>query len=513
MSMQDTRRARSARSLAAAVALSVLTVACGGGGTGDSAQTGTGAQISPQEGVSSNVAALSPRPLDGVAAAGGASLPGPSCDADAAAEALTIAWVGPELEEAGPVGLGALDFDNPSLIVEAYINALNHQGGSNGRCLELSKYSWDPLDPSADTTSICRAMPQEEPVLLLALMLDEATLRCATKDAGIPTVGLWTSLPDSVLKSAGDRLFLDQGSTAHLAAVGMSGALQFGSVSSADTLGLLYEEGTDGLSAVLAVRKETKRLGLKISAESSVPSRFSDLGVLLGERQVGLLRSDLSEEEAAAAEEMMAMLPTAVSETLLDIEIAFTVTANWFQTSGVTAVVATVGWSDVRRLMRAAEAIGWFPTWLLNDSQPASLVLTETPNRQGANVLQVSHNRAAGDDIPQMDRGCVSLRNTSVEARPFTPRAHTDAWNLMTNTCDYLDAVFGAMARIVGPVTRESLVEALARTNYQTANGSRIVFAPEDRFGNDQFRVLRADPDCVLNEWGCMRAVSDWLAL
>ena len=38
-----------------------------------------------------------------------------------------------------------------------------------------------------------------------------------------------------------------------------------------------------------------------------------------------------------------------------------------------------------------------------------------------------------------------------------------------------------------------------------------ITFSPANRNGAERFRVLQADPDCVLNFWGCMRSTTDWL--
>ena len=495
--------------------LGLFAAACGGSAepaVGSDTQSETGAL----DGSSPGVGPLSPRPDEGIAATGGTRQVGTPCDArdtDESSETLTIAWVSPKIEELAAIGLETLIFDDPSLIVEAYINALNSSGGIGGRCLVYSEYLWGLVDPESDFEKICTRLPQEQPLLLLALALDETTLQCVTIASGIPTLGLFTTLPASLFTAADGLLFADQGSRGHLAAVGLAGALQSGSITPSDTLGLLYESGPAGAAALQAMRAESRRLGLKISAEAAVPDHFGVLEVLLAERRVGLLRDDLSDEEAAAAERALKRQPPEMIDTFREMEELYQATAQWFQVSGVSAVVATAGWSDVRRLMRAAEMVDWYPSWVINDGQPASLVLTEVPRQQGMNLLQVSHRRAAGDEIPRLDQGCVILRNTAVETEPFSHRIHSDAWNLINATCDYLDVVFGSLARIDGPVTREAFVEALAATDYRTASGSRIVFSSEDRFGADEFRILRADPDCVLNAWGCMRAVSDWIPL
>ena len=71
--------------------------------------------------------------------------------------------------------------------------------------------------------------------------------------------------------------------------------------------------------------------------------------------------------------------------------------------------------------------------------------------------------------------------------------------------------VFSAIARAGTNLTRKTFLQALSSTDYATAYGSRIHFTAEDQFGIDMVRVLRADPSCVLNKWGCMRPTSDWL--
>ena len=138
-------------------------------------------------------------------------------------------------------------------------------------------------------------------------------------------------------------------------------------------------------------------------------------------------------------------------------------------------------------------------------------MLTDAPEAQGLNLVQVSSRRAADDPIDGLDRGCLSLRNTETMADRFAHQFHTDAWNLMTSTCDYLDIVFSAISRVDGPLTRESFVAALSETDYKAAHGSMVRFAADDLYGSDSFRVLSADPACVLNDWGCMRPLSRWM--
>ena len=485
--------------------LALVAAACG------DAEVGLGS--SDGEGLS-GADAISQRPANGIEAAGGEYRAGPACGGagDVSDEApLEIAWVGPRIEELAAVGLETLVFDKPSLIATAYVDALNSQGGINGRCLTLLEYLWGLQDPQTDFQRICTELPSRAPLALVALGLDAATLECATIASGMPTLGIVTSMPDESFAAAEGLLFVDRASTAHLASSGLFGALQSGFVSAGDDLGLLYEEGATGAAALQAVREAVRRLGMEIAAEAAVPAEFGDLGILRAEREVRLLQPNLSAEAGRVAEEARSGLAPDLSGTLRQIESLYTATAGWFKVSEVDVVVSTTGWTDVRRLMRAAEGVGWWPRWVIDSSQPASLVLTDVPRAQGLNLVQVTNERAAGDIVPDLDRGCVNLRNTAAAAPPFAHRVHSDAWNLITSTCDSLDVLFAAMSRVDGSLTRSALVAELQNTDYETAFGSRIVFGPDDAFGADLLRVLKADPDCVLNEWGCMRSSSAWL--
>ena len=420
--------------------------------------------------------------------------------------------MGPRIDELAALGLETLVFDEPSLVAKAYVDALNSMGGVNGHCLAVAEYLWGLEDPQADFGRICSELPRREPLVMLALGLDESTLECVTIASGVPTLGIYTSLPAASFVAAEGRLFADWGSTAHLASSGLFAALQSGFVSTGDNIGLLYEEGAKGAAALKAVREAAGRLGMQVVAEAAVPAEFGALELLAAERQARLLQPDLSAEDRRVAQLTRSQMPPELQDTLRQMESLFTATANWFESSDVEVVVSTAGWSDVRRIMRAAEGIGWRPKWVTNASQPASLVLTEVPGGQGLNLVQISSDRAAGDVVPDLDRGCVSLRNMVVEAAPFAHRIHSDAWNLITSTCDLLDVLFSAMSRVDGPLTREALVAELQNTDYKMSSGACIAFGPDDAFGADCLRVLKADPFCVLNAWGCMRSVSGWLS-
>ncbi len=492
--------------LSAALALSCLSaVACGGGGQ----PPGAGEPNEP--GLSRSAAnPVSGRAGAGIAATGGRMPRGPGCS-ESGTDATTIAWVGPDIDELADIGLESLVLDEPSLVVDAYINEVNDRGGIGGDCFRLATFSWKILDQDSSFRKVCMDLPQEEPLVLFSLAPNNTTLRCATLGARIPTIGMLASVPEASLASAEGALLVD-GSVEYLLAASLNIADIAGEVGADDRIGLLVTDRASAESEIETAATVSEQRGLPMVATAVVPAEFGTVGVSVAELQVRLMETGLSDSEIQRAVESFEALRPEQVAVLRSLEQFFLDTVSEMRNQGVTVVAASASSSDVRRLMLAAEQIDWTPKWLTSDAQAAELMLMESPARQARNLLQISARRAAGDWISELDTGCISMRNTSTAAPIFAHRTHTDAWNLTTLTCEFLDVVFGAMTRIDGPLNQESLLDALSMTDYETARGSHIRFGAGDHNGAERFRVLRADPDCVLNEWGCMRAASDWFA-
>lgn len=491
-------------------AASLVAAACGGGGndSGSTAQTASVEALAAEPAAASDF--MTTRPGAGIAAAGGnpQAIQGDNPCGQPGAEPLIIAYVGANLAELDAIGLEGLVIEEPGVMIDAYANEINFNGGINGRCVEFVNYLWGPTDPVAGFTQICTELPPMQPIVYFALRVYDPTLQCATIGAQIPTVGFYTSPPAATFESTGDRLFVDDGSVERLLATSLDLGLSSGVINARNRFGLLH--GTSDMPATVAV---IDRFGLELSAAAHVPLEFSDLALLLQEQRVRLLEGGLSAEEEAEARRNLAALPAEVADVFGQMEQFFLNAAGEFADAGVTAVVTTADWTDTRRMMRAAELIDWTPTWVANDVQPASVVMSGIPSRQAENLVQISSRRAAGDEVGELDRGCVTLRNTASTAETFSHRVHTDAWTLITAVCDYLDVAFAAMTRVQGPITADSFAAELQHTHYDASYGGQITFAPGDFEGAERFRVLAGDPECVLNSWGCMRSTTDWLQM
>ncbi len=504
------------RALALAGALTVLSLtaaACGGGDSGGTAQT----QTADPEAVAAEPAPASDfmatRPGAGIAAAGGnpQAVQGDNpCEQTGGADPIIISYVGANLAELDTIGLEAIVVEEPGLIIDAYTNEVNFNGGINGRCVKFVPHLYSLTDPVASFTQICTDLLTQKPIFYMSLRLTDPVVQCATIGGQIPTIGLYAFASSAALEQTGDRVYLDDGTVEHLLSASLDVALSSRVINANSPIGLLHGSATAGMDisepeAIIA------SFGLNLAAAADVPTVFSDLQLLLLEKRVRLLEGGLSDDEAAEAQRNLATLPPEAADLFGQTEQFYLEAANRFKDAGVTAVAASADWTDVRRMMRAAELVDWYPTWIANDIQPATIVLADVPKAQAENLVLVSNRRAAGDEVPPLDQGCITLRNTASTASPFAHRLHTDAWTLITATCDYLDVTFSAMTRVQGDINADTFVEALKSTRYDTQYGGLITFAPGDPNGSERFRVLQADPECVLNFWGCMRSTTDWL--
>ena len=503
--------------LAGALAvLSLAAAACGGGGS-----TATTAVVGSEAAPATTSPAQAPstgnfedtRPGTGIAAADGD--PGavrgvdPCANPDSAAgDPFTVAYVGPDLSELGALGLdlglGLTVVEDPTVIIDAYFNEVNVSGGINGRCVELDAHLWSLNDPVISYIEVCSDLSQHDPIFYFSFQLYDSGLTCATFGTSLPTIGLYTSRPEAMFAEGRHLLYADDGSVEHLLSRSVEVGLASGAIGTSSRVGLLHGSGpSSGLSIAIA-EELLHRAGLDVAATADIPRQEDASLELLRSIDHGMSDAEHEERHGESAQ----------IHDELHAEVAgyFAGAAARFKNAGVTAVVTTSHWSDVRRMMLAAESIDWTPTWLTSDMQPATLTTGGAPERQVENLRQVSARRAAGDVVPPLDQGCVTVRNTSSDADPFTHRPHTDAWNLIMSICDYLDVAFSALSRVNGEITHLSFLNALNETHYETDYGGLITFSSADRNGADRFRILQSDSGCVLNYWGCMRATTDWLS-
>lgn len=506
---------------------------------------------------------------EGIAAAGGTVVasgePCPQPGTAGAGEVVTIAMVSHDVFNLDFVGLSDLVFEQPNRILDAYVNQVNSYGGLGGRCFEASSHTLGFADPVADIERICADLEQRKPLVLFSIGVYEpieSIDQCAVRGAGIPVIGLFSEYPADALADAGGLLRVDHGSVEFLVANAVESAAAAGVLTSADRLVLLHRTAASAMDmtdpahqmtdmsepghdmpgmeqmpgtgqqahqmttgdahlfgghvhdpnqpGIAAFDAATERLNLQVTGWLGVVPDFSGTAVLnLMDRFEGV-GGDLFDADEGSFQQASALLPPDQEQTLTAMRSHFVQTAQQMSDVGVTAVVATSDWNDVRNLMRAAELVGWHPKWIVSDAHDAMLVLTGTPPAQGANLVMMSVRRAADDPVDGLDRGCLGLRNSWIVAGPFVHRYHSDAWNLMMSICDYLDVTFGAISRVDGPLSTESFLEALNRTDYVTSHGQRLRFSADDLFGSDSFRLLQADPTCALNSWGCMRATTTW---
>ncbi len=466
-----------------------------------------------EEEVETRDVTLPSRTGEGITAAGGTVRVGGPCPAagdPARADTATIAVVTPDIDRLDEVGLGALVFDPGDRTFEAYINEINSLGGIRGTCFEFKYYEYGFTDIASDIGAICAELPTEQPLVMFGFVINDVIVGCTTLAAGIPTIGLYSQFPEAFFDQAGGLLLVDHGSLEFLLDNGVRAAADAGVLQRGDRVGLLHSDDDSAASLQATLAHVAADRGLDVVASEGVPADLFGTAVVVIEERFRSLGGRLFGPDEAMFADAVLALPPELGDLLGRLRVHFLDAAEAMRAAGVETVVATGSWDAVRNLMRAAEAIGWRPRWVTNDTHLPMIVLTDAPPAQALNLVQVSSHRASDDPIDGLDRGCLSLRNTGTAAEPFSHRYHTDAWSVLTTICDYLDVVFGAASRVEGPLTREALLAELRATDYRAAHGQRVRFGAGDSYGSDGLRVLGADPDCLLNEWGCMRALSGW---
>ena len=512
------RLRRGGRRIAALFAAAALVAASCGGSGGTSGAELPADEVEPAEAPSAPAPETgSPRPGEGIAAANGDVTALTGSGDCSPASAITIAYVGPDLARLDAIGLEGLVIEEPTIMIDAYAAAVNSAGGIRGRCIDTMAHLWDPADPVRSNERICAEVPASDPLFVINFLGDVGSIECLTVRSDIPTLVLHASVPAEMVVSAEGRLLLADGTHFFLLTNSFETALQSGHLDRDAKVGALRnapseEREYDAAMEATAMRTVFfDRYGLVRGLVPANSNAFGGYAALLPEEQAGLLRSDLTAAEQSAADAARAALAPDTAAVLDSIEDFYIKSATLYRDAGVEVMVSTAPWYELRRLMRAAELVDWHPSWIGSDIQGATLTLSGAPARQAERFVLVSARRAAGDEVPDLDRGCVALRNTA-SAGTFSHRHHTDAWSVITATCDLLDVAFSALTRTVEPISGQTFVSALRRTDYPVAYGGHITFGPNDSSGANLFRVLQADPECLLDDWGCMRALTEWLA-
>lgn len=412
-----------------------------------------------------------------------------------------IAWIEPDLENLAQLGLEVLDLEPLSLIMQSYINEINRHGGVNGNCFEALINIWDVAMAESEITQICTELPQQQPLAVMSLRMSDTLFNCLTLAGRIPTMSINSSLTEENFANSGGLLFDDRGSSEYQFKGSLITALEVGEIGPSDRVALLYTQPSDPANdrtadEIAEIDTFAESLGIRIEANVPMPEGYGGIPILILEEQkrryeAGTGDTPITEEQAALIDQM---------------DTFYAAMAAQMKSTGITAVVSNSDWAHTRRLMVAADPIDWLPTWIVNDIQTASLILGGAPERQALNLVQASSWRTPSDPLTGLDQGCHTLRN-SLNAEPFSYQHHTDAWVLMMSMCDALDVLFGAISKAGISLTRESLIAALEETSFDALHGLHIQFDADDRYGSDNMRALKADPDCALNPWGCLRPI------
>ena len=333
------------------ILLCVVAAGCGGSGTTvvtapesldvAAAAPTTGPAASPAVDFSAT------RPGRGIAAAGGdlQAVQGPDpCQSPGSAQGrpLTVAFVGADLAELGAIGFEMTTVEEPGLVIDAYIDQINLSGGIGGRCIEFAAHRWSLEDPIGSYIQVCSELGSE-PVFYYSFQLYDSGLQCSTFGVPLPTIGLYTSTPESAVAEADYLLYSDDGSVEHLLSRTAEVAVSSGDIDENSRVGLLHGSGSSAGVRLTESERLLEAVGLSVVATAQVRPEFGDLQLLLPEAQSHLTAAREGQDHAGHES-----LPAEQAATLAQIDEFYPAAAARFKEAGVDVVIATSHWADVR---------------------------------------------------------------------------------------------------------------------------------------------------------------------
>ena len=504
------------RALALCGALAVLglmAASCGGSDESGARQAADPSAVSEAPAASSDF--MNTRPGAGIAAAGGnprpcgATTPANSPAAPSPSSSPTWAPTWPSWTRSDSRRSW---WRSPASSSTPYTNEVNFNGGIDGRCVKFVPQLWSLADPVGSFTQICTDLPPQRPVFYFTLRVYEATNQCLTISAQIPALGLYASIPAATLASAGDRLYIDDGSVEHILSASMDMALMSEVISADDRIGLLHGTGSSA--------------GMDISESETIIESF-------GTRHRGHVEHSRGVRgPATAAPREAGTTPGGRPHRRRRDGGAAQPGRPAARDGGPVRADGAVlprrgqplqgrrsdrggGHRGLDRHAphdpgRGAGGLDPGPGSPTTSSPPPSFWPTSPRGRPRtwywsaragprATRCPISTRDASPCATPPRPRIRSRTGSTPMPGRSSPPHATTWTWPS------------APMTRVRGEITAETFAEALHNTQYDTGYGGLITFAPGDQNGAERFRVLQARPECVLNFWGCMRSTTDWM--
>ena len=376
--------------------------------------------------------------------------------------------------------------EDPTLSIQAAVDAINASGGINGRTIDPEIVGFDPLNDS-NMRADCLQWTQDQKVFAVVdsdAWHDDEQL-CITQENHTPLISQWTTVSDWTRR--GDPYLWWTGpDVADVLSNLVSWAKGAQALSSSTSFGVVSADREGDTLAAGYLNRDLAAAGLR-------------------SRDSGTMHFDLNDAAQAQVEAR-------------DIVVRF-------QTEGIHTLIPLLPYTDFVYLVEAAQEQNYYPRWLLSDYEyesSAALGLID-PSAGGPyakelnNAVNPTFFNLGDPDGPYQPgtpaAGCNAAFNKYsgaawAKSDPNPYKGYIEATGTAMTWCENID-LFAAAARLVpaNALTQQAFTTAMARLgSWPAARQPTLAYGPQRRAGPHQYRVVEehvnSDHACPLEADG-----------
>ena len=409
-------------------------------------------------------AACSQTADSGQGGGGNSSSDGPKVASDigVTADTITVAYLDPDIKKLVDAGFVGDEFTGPEAL-NGLVDAVNSDGGINGRKLELRRYLFDVMKVPAGLINACTKATEDDPnfiALSMAFFGDGAT--CIALDHKMPL----------------------------LTSSGMAGQLYDPASENMFLYNLTFEENQAAL--VKALTKNGSLKGKK-------------LGAVIRDEPGGRESVEASLRKALAAAGYPNLDVATITSSMGD-PASLSAAAQKFKADGVDGVFLLANVYIAGGFMAAAEKEGLKATYYTSDqSEVASNLISKFgPPSVLKGAEGVTWKRLKGSSTSPVDKECVSRSPAAADLVPGTER-----YNGFASLCLMFDTMVKALRNAGNNPTRASFVSAMEQLgDFPMGSGAKGSFGPNKHTAPDEVRAVKFDLGC-----NCWVADGDFVSL
>jgi ABC-type branched-subunit amino acid transport system substrate-binding protein len=375
-------------------------------------------------------------------------------DVGVTADTITVAYAYPDLADLVKRGL-VDDLVPTAAHIQPLVDAVNADGGINGRTLALRDIKWDPLKVPASLVANCTEIAEDQPTFATfssAFFGDGAG--CLAGDHDVPLLTM-SGMAGTIFEEIKDNAFLfnmtfEEAQRSAVTALDDKGVLK------GLKLGVLIRDEPGGQEAVDAgLRPALEKLGYKLA----------EVAVIAG-------TGDPASQSAAVQR---------------------------FKDAGVDGVFLAANTSVSGAFLAEADRQGYRPHFFGSDQSEVTTdaIAKNVPKGELDGAMGVTFRRTASEAVGHataQEAACVKERNT---VQPKLAEPGSVAYNGFTQVCAMFHTMVEAM-RDAGPdLTRAGFIRAMESLgSFELGTGGKGSFAADRHVAPSEVRLVTFHDSC-----------------